>query len=156
MTDLDEAEPAVKPDRGRIGLIDLEEERFGALRMKLAQHGVHQLPAKSLAAMATGNGHGQDLALTGREPRQHEADGRLGALSRLTRGIAEDRVLFEECRKLAVGPGPHEILAVQHRDSGTVGDRQRLQRIIPAARLKERNAHQSSFPLSCLGRMKPA
>ncbi len=157
MTDLAEAKPAVEPDRRRIGLVDLEEERLGALRMQFAQHRIHQLPAKALAAMRAGDGHGQDFALAGRKPRQHEADRGLGALAGLTRRIAEHRVLFEECRELAIGPGPDEILAMQHRNGGAVSDRQRLQRIIPAARLKERDAHQGSFsPGSCLGRMKPA
>ena len=84
---------------------------------------------------------GQDLALAGSQPGQHEADRRLGALPGFARGITEHSVLLEQGGEFTIGPRANEILAVQQRDRGAVGDLERLERIVPAAWLEERYAH---------------
>src|SRR5687767_4442734 len=71
LADLAEAHAPVERDRADIGLVDFEEQRFGALPMQFAQHRVEQLPAEPLAAVSARDGDCQYLTFSGNQPRQH-------------------------------------------------------------------------------------
>ena len=96
LADLAEAKPTVEGQCRDIGLVDLQEQRLGALAVQAAQHRIHQLPAEPLPAMGAGDCNRQDFALARGKPRQHKTDRRLGTVADLTGGEAENGVLAKQ------------------------------------------------------------
>jgi hypothetical protein len=124
-----EAEPAIKRNSGRIGLVHLEEQRLGTLRVQLAQNSIHELPAKPAAPVGARHHDGQDVGLAGRKARQHETCRRMSALAHLTCGEAEHRILRKQRRELLVGPRPAEAFGMKRCGDGAFSGRHGLERI---------------------------
>jgi hypothetical protein len=144
-TNLAEAQTAIKSESRRIGLINFEEERLSPPRMEFPQHSVHQLTTDAATAMGAGDSHREYLRFPGSNPSEDETDRPGAASSDFQRRVAEDCVLAEQRSELVVRPRPNEILAMKHRERGTVIPRERLDRVVPPSWIEERYAHQPAL-----------